>query len=44
MIKGETIIRNWYKQKKWKQFPFQQEMMESYLGGFSGLLNAPTGS
>jgi len=44
MTKGETIIRNWYKQKKWKQFPFQQEMMESYLGGFSGLLNAPTGS
>lgn len=44
MTKGETIIRNWYKEKKWKQFPFQQEMMESYLGGFSGLLNAPTGS
>lgn len=44
MTKGETIIQNWYKQKKWKQFPFQQEMMESYLEGFSGLLNAPTGS
>ena len=44
MTKGETIIQNWYTQKKWKQFPFQQEMMESYLNGFSGLLNAPTGS
>lgn len=44
MTKGETIIQNWHKQKKWKQFPFQKEMMESYLSGNSGLLNAPTGS
>ncbi|MEO5909800.1 MAG: ligase-associated DNA damage response DEXH box helicase [Pelobium sp.] len=41
---GEKIISKWYKTKKWEQFPFQQEMMESYLAGFSGLLNAPTGS
>src|ERR1700710_2199779 len=41
---GQQIIRQWYKQKNWQQFPFQQEMMETYLGGFSGLLNAPTGS
>ena len=42
--KGEKIIQNWYKTKKWEQFAFQQEMMESCLSGQSGLLNAPTGS
>ncbi len=42
--KGEQIIQSWYKTKKWKQFAFQQEMMESFLLGQSGLLNAPTGS
>lgn len=41
---GEKIIQSWYKTKKWQQFPFQQEMMEAYLYGLSGLLNAPTGS
>ncbi len=42
--KGEKIITDWYKKKKWKQFPFQQQMMDAYLNGLSGLLNAPTGS
>ncbi len=42
--KGEQIIKTWFRQKHWKQFPFQQEMMEAYLAGDSGLLNAPTGS
>ncbi|GAB2986540.1 ligase-associated DNA damage response DEXH box helicase [Mucilaginibacter puniceus] len=41
---GQKIIQEWYKVKKWKQFPFQQEMETAYLGGYSGLLNAPTGS
>ncbi|MEO8885707.1 MAG: DEAD/DEAH box helicase, partial [Mucilaginibacter sp.] len=41
---GQKIIQQWYKQKTWKQFPFQQEMELAYLDGFSGLLNAPTGS
>jgi ATP-dependent Lhr-like helicase len=44
MSQGEKIISNWYKQKKWQQFAFQQEMMNAYLKGYSGLLNAPTGS
>jgi ATP-dependent Lhr-like helicase len=44
ITKGQQIIREWYKRKNWKQFPFQQEMEEAYLGGYSGLLNAPTGS
>jgi ATP-dependent Lhr-like helicase len=41
---GQQIIRQWYKQKNWQQFPFQIEMEEAYLEGYSGLLNAPTGS
>ena len=44
MDKGQQIIRDWFKYKKWKQFPFQLEMEDAYLSGFSGLLNAPTGS
>ncbi|MDB5022309.1 MAG: ATP-dependent helicase Lhr and Lhr-like helicase [Mucilaginibacter sp.] len=41
---GQQIIGQWYKRKNWHQFPFQKEMEEAYLGGYSGLLNAPTGS
>ncbi len=41
---GQKAIQQWYKLKKWKQFPFQQEMEAAFLGGYSGLLNAPTGS
>ncbi|RYU87888.1 ligase-associated DNA damage response DEXH box helicase [Mucilaginibacter terrigena] len=44
VTKGQKIIQQWYKQKQWKQFPFQKEMEAAYLSGFSGLLNAPTGS
>lgn len=41
---GQQIIGRWFKQKGWHQFPFQQEMQDAYLAGYSGLLNAPTGS
>ncbi|MDB5156231.1 MAG: ligase-associated damage response box helicase [Mucilaginibacter sp.] len=41
---GQKVIQQWYKQKNWHQFPFQKEMEAVYLTGFSGLLNAPTGS
>ncbi|MFI5160709.1 MAG: ligase-associated DNA damage response DEXH box helicase [Sphingobacteriales bacterium] len=44
MTQGQQVIREWYRQKNWQQFPFQQEMEEAYLSGYSGLLNAPTGS
>jgi ATP-dependent Lhr-like helicase len=44
IAKGRQVIQQWYKQKSWKQFPFQQEMEATYLAGYSGLLNAPTGS
>ncbi|MEN0056088.1 MAG: ligase-associated DNA damage response DEXH box helicase [Mucilaginibacter sp.] len=42
--KGQQVIQQWYRQKNWQQFPFQQEMEAAYLAGYSGLLNAPTGS
>lgn len=38
------IAEKWFKKKKWKAFPFQKETWQAYLGGKSGLLNAPTGS
>jgi ATP-dependent Lhr-like helicase len=44
MTPGQKVISDWYRQKKWRQFPFQKEMEATYLQGYSGLLNAPTGS
>ncbi|WP_423146458.1 ligase-associated DNA damage response DEXH box helicase [Rubrolithibacter danxiaensis] len=44
MTKGEQIISAWFQSRNWVQFPFQKEMEKAYLDGFSGLLNAPTGS
>jgi ATP-dependent Lhr-like helicase len=41
---GQQVIGQWFKTKQWEQFPFQLEMAEAYLSGYSGLLNAPTGS
>jgi ATP-dependent helicase Lhr and Lhr-like helicase len=36
--------KNWFKSRGWKPFPFQQQILEYYLSGYSGLLNAPTGA
>ena len=44
MQKGQKVISDWFKTKNWEQFAFQKEMEEAFLNGFSGLLNAPTGS
>lgn len=44
MTKGQKIISDWYLKKNWHQFPFQKEMESAFLAGYSGLLNAPTGS
>jgi ATP-dependent helicase Lhr and Lhr-like helicase len=43
-MKGEAIISEWFRTKRWHQFPFQKEMETAFLTGYSGLLNAPTGS
>ena len=36
--------RDWFEEMGWKPFPFQLEAWQSYADGFSGLVNAPTGS
>ena len=41
---GNQLISAWFIAKKWEQFPFQKEMQDAYQNGYSGLLNAPTGS
>src|SRR5471030_2578028 len=42
--RGQQIIGQWFQTKSWEQFSFQLQMEDAYLSGFSGLLNAPTGS
>ncbi|HEV2693782.1 MAG TPA: ligase-associated DNA damage response DEXH box helicase [Verrucomicrobiae bacterium] len=34
---------DWFKQRKWRPFPFQTETWAAYLAGESGLVHAPTG-
>ncbi|MCB0550976.1 MAG: hypothetical protein KDD19_25625, partial [Phaeodactylibacter sp.] len=36
--------RQWFEQQGWKPFPFQLEAWQHYLDGYSGLVNAPTGT
>lgn len=42
--KGEKIIKEWFASKQWKLATFQQQAIDAYLQGKSGLLNAPTGT
>jgi ATP-dependent Lhr-like helicase len=44
MTQGQQIISEWFALKQWQQFPFQKEVERAFLKGYSGLLNAPTGS
>ena len=37
-------IETWLQSKGWKAFPFQHETWDRYQQGYSGILNAPTGS
>lgn len=36
--------KDWFEEMGWKPFAFQLETWQAYLDGFSGLVNAPTGS
>ena len=38
------VGKDWFVQSGWDPFPFQLETWQAYLDGFSGLVNAPTGS
>lgn len=42
--KGEHIAESWFASRGWKMAAFQSDMMVKYLEGYSGILNAPTGS
>ncbi len=37
-------LTSWFRQKKWKPFPFQQESWDAYLRGEHGLIYASTGT
>ena len=39
-----SLASQWFKQKGWTPFPFQEEVWQAFLDGKNGLLNAPTGS
>src|SRR5256885_14683248 len=41
---GIKKVESWFQLKDWKPFPFQYEVWEKYHDGYSGILNAPTGS
>lgn len=38
------IAKDWFSAQGWSPFPFQEESWQAYLDGYSGLVNAPTGS
>lgn len=44
MSEGKKIVEEWFEDKGWKVFDFQQEVWNTFLDGKNGLLNAPTGS
>ena len=37
-------LQEWFALRKWTPFPFQEDGWQSYLDGYSGVINAPTGS
>jgi len=40
---GIQQLEEWYRQKGFTPFPFQQNTLTYYLAGYSGIVNAPTG-
>lgn len=40
----KRLANQWFKNKKWKPFQFQEDVWKAFANGKSGLLNAPTGS
>ncbi|WP_017730821.1 ligase-associated DNA damage response DEXH box helicase [Nafulsella turpanensis] len=39
-----SVARQWFSDKGWAPFPFQEDVWRAYLEEKNGLLNAPTGS
>ncbi len=44
MSSGIKIVEGWFKEKGWKPMEFQIEAWQAYDEGYSGVINAPTGS
>ncbi len=43
-IDSVKVGKDWFEARGWQPFPFQIEAWQAYLDGYSGLVNAPTGS
>lgn len=41
---AEAVFNRFYAEKGWTPFAFQREVFDCFFAGYSGLLNAPTGS
>jgi len=41
---GKINVAQFYNQLDWKMYPFQKETAEYFCKGYSGIVNAPTGS
>jgi len=39
-----ALINEWFSKNKWKAHPFQKKAWKYHLEGYSGIVNAPTGS
>ncbi len=44
VISAQSIYQGWFRKRGWKPFEYQNQCFEAYSEGYSGLLNAPTGS
>ncbi len=40
---GKQVIQQWYENRGWEPFTYQQNTLDYYLAGYSGIVNAPTG-
>lgn len=41
---GRQRIEQWFRDKGWEPFDYQEEIWDAFLSGKNGLLNAPTGT
>lgn len=43
-MQSTQLLDQWFASRQWTPFDFQQEGWQAYLDGYSGMVNAPTGS
>ncbi|MEM6379728.1 MAG: ligase-associated DNA damage response DEXH box helicase, partial [Bacteroidota bacterium] len=44
MHSDTRAAHDWFQKRGWKAFPFQEAAWQTYLEGYQGIVNAPTGS